>query len=201
MQLNFTANTVVETISNNSKHLLICLHGYGQLARYFIKKFEGLKNCDVWAVQAPNLFYLEGFTGRIGANWLTKENREQGIYTQLEILKAIKQKVEENAYTSVDLCGFSQGVATASRWLMWDEIKFNKVLFYAGEIAPEALVFLADAKVNNIKMCVGNNDEFFTNNKILLYQNHLKSKNVDIKIEVVNGSHSLNTKVLIAFFE
>lgn len=200
MRINFTSSTIVESIDNNSKHLIICLHGYGQLAKYFINKFNGIKHADVWAVQAPNLFYLNGFSGRIGANWLTKEDRENGIAQQKEILLGIKKLVSDKGYTRIDLCGFSQGVATASRWLMWNEIEFTKVLLQAGEIAPEAFTYLALEKPKNIAMFVGAEDEFFDESKVKLYQKHLNDQGLDISIEPVEGRHSLNLELVGNYF-
>ena len=52
------------------KKLLIALHGYGQLAFYFAKKFESVP--DDYALLVPegmHRFYLQGSSGRVGASW------------------------------------------------------------------------------------------------------------------------------------
>ena len=67
------------------------LHGYGQLARYFIKKFTKLpaKGIHVTAPEGLHRFYLEGSSGRVGASWMTKEDRETDIANYIQVLNAL----------------------------------------------------------------------------------------------------------------
>jgi predicted esterase len=195
----FQKSIVTEIIENNSKHVLIVLHGYGQLAKYFIKKFDHLIGYDIIAVQAPNLFYLNGFSGRVGANWMTKENRDDAIADQRKILESLHAKIQEK-YESISLCGFSQGVATASRWLHWNVIPFDKVLLYAGEIAPETFDYFANTDASHVRYVVGEDDEFFTSDKIKMYQKHLNDKNVALVLNKVKGVHSIDTEVVSNVF-
>ena len=61
-----------------AKTIWFVLHGYGMLAEYFIKKFDSIVNNDncVIAPEGLSKFYTKGFYGRVGASWMTKENRE-----------------------------------------------------------------------------------------------------------------------------
>ena len=195
----FQKEIVVETIDNKSQNALIVLHGYGQLAKYFIKKFEHITSYDIIAVQAPNLFYLNGFSGRVGANWMTKEHRERAIAEQLKILESLSSHLKSK-YTHFSLCGFSQGVATASRWLKWNVIPFKKVLLYAGEIAPETFDFFSAAHASHIRYVVGDEDEFFSSEKIELYQNRLDENAVNLNLEKVHGGHSVDVEVVRGVF-
>jgi predicted esterase len=197
--MHFQQNVVVETINNSAPRALVVLHGYGQLARYFIKKFEHIKTYDIIAVQAPNLFYLNGFSGRVGANWMTKENRLEAIDNQHQMLLALKKFLGKK-YESVALCGFSQGVATASRWMMWGDLSFEKVLLYAGEIAREALSYFKNPNVDSIKYAVGDEDEFFSLEKVQLYQNKLTDLGISLKLDLVSGNHSVDNEVVSSFF-
>ena len=64
----------------NAKKVLYVLHGYGQLAEFFVRKFRELG--DEYLIVAPegmHRFYLQGSSGRVGASWMTKEDREQDI--------------------------------------------------------------------------------------------------------------------------
>lgn len=198
--MHFTKEIVVETIDNKSKKALVVLHGYGQLAKFFIRKFEDLQSYDIIAIQAPNLFYLDGFSGRVGANWMTKENRIEAIGDQKRILENLQAEIA-GKYDTVSLCGFSQGAATASRWLMWNAIPFDNVLLYAGKIAPEAFDFFSNSDLDKVHYVVGSEDEFFTPEKINLYQNHLISSGINIEIETVNGMHSIDKEVVKKVFD
>lgn len=198
--MQFQQKIVTETIDNGADKVLVVLHGYGQLAKFFIKKFEHLKEYDILAIQAPNLFYLNGFSGRVGANWMTKENREEAILCQRKILLAVKEYVADK-YQSVSLCAFSQGVATGSRWIMWDLILFDRVLLYAGEIAPEAFDWFAQNNLERIRYVVGNEDEFFSSEKVDAYQKKLNSVGIPIELEKVVGTHSIDKEIVKSHFE
>ena len=197
--MHFQQKIVTEFIDNQSDKVLVVLHGYGQLARYFIKKFDHLIGYDILAIQAPNLFYINGFNGRVGANWMTKENREEAIDTQQRILDAVAGFVSEK-YQSISLCGFSQGAATASRWVMWEVINFEKVMLYGGEIAPESYNYFKHHLPKNIKYVVGKDDEFYSEEKVVAYQKKLDSVGVLLKLQSVVGKHSVDKQVVKDYF-
>mgnify|MGYP005635791035 FL=1 len=54
------------------KSVLLVVHGYRQLAESFIKKFEPLLNEGVMVIAPEGLhrFYIEGYTGDVGASWM-----------------------------------------------------------------------------------------------------------------------------------
>ena len=101
----------------NPKNLLIAMHGYGQLAEYFIRKFNGCsKDFTILAPEGPHRFYKNGYSGRVGASWMTKEAREDDIDDNLNWLtKWLTAHLKENTYEKIVLLGFSQGGATAAR--------------------------------------------------------------------------------------
>ena len=100
------------------RDLLITLHGYGQLAAYFIKKFNTCPdNYDILAPEGPHRFYKNGYSGRVGASWMTKEAREDDIEDNLHWLNLwLSEHLRSNHYEKIILLGFSQGGATAARW-------------------------------------------------------------------------------------
>ena len=56
----------------------------GSWARYFLRHFSGLDDGKtvVVAPEALSRFYLNGFSGRVGATWMTKEDRLSEIEDQ-----------------------------------------------------------------------------------------------------------------------
>ncbi len=72
---------------SSKRKLLIALHGYGQLAQYFAKKFDQLpKEYALLVPEGMHRFYLDGNSGRVGASWMTKEGREMDIDDNLHNL-------------------------------------------------------------------------------------------------------------------
>ena len=79
---------------------LVC-HGYGQLASRFIRHFAPLADGTRLIVvpEALSRFYLDhpakaGSThARVGASWMTREDREAEIADQVEYLDAVRDAV------------------------------------------------------------------------------------------------------------
>ena len=64
-------------LNKNTTNIWLALHGYGQLVEYFKRHFVPLSQ-DTRAFlfpQGPHKFYLQGTEGRVGASWMTKEDR------------------------------------------------------------------------------------------------------------------------------
>ena len=102
----------------SASRVLYALHGYGQLPAYFLRKFEPLAEAG-WTVVAPeglHRFYTEGTSGRVGASWMTREDRATDIGDYLAYLAQVQERFPLPSNGRAVLLGFSQGVATAARW-------------------------------------------------------------------------------------
>ncbi|MFW5658828.1 MAG: alpha/beta hydrolase, partial [Bacteroidota bacterium] len=108
----------------DTREVWVVFHGYGQLVRYFIRHFHPLANHTRFMLAPEGLsrFYLgDGEWQRVGASWMTKESRLDEIDDQLRFLNQLFAQETQNinwAHTKLVLFGFSQGVATAWRWLL-----------------------------------------------------------------------------------
>lgn len=127
-------------LSTHTTEIWIVLHGYAQLASDFLEPFESIKapHRFIVAPEGLNKFYARGFGGKPAASWMTSETREHEIADYLLYL--------DNLYESLDfratagkffLLGFSQGVATATRWLQHTSHRIDELIIYSGEIASE----------------------------------------------------------------
>ena len=83
--------TLGEINEDPQQEVWVVLHGYGQLAQYFVRKFEPLLQDDVCVVapEGLSLFYLRGTEGRVGATWMTSEFREHAISNYLVYLQKL----------------------------------------------------------------------------------------------------------------
>ena len=121
------------------EHLLIALHGYGQLSKFFLRKFQGLQSKGrVVAPEGPHRFYLQGSSGRVGASWMTKEARELDIQDNLVWLNALLTELQK-CYSpkKITLLGFSQGAATAARWYQQNPTAFDQLILWAAVFPPD----------------------------------------------------------------
>jgi predicted esterase len=126
-------------LSSQTKHVWLVLHGYGQLAEYFIRNFKIINNDENFIVAPEGLsrFYLNETTGRIGATWMTKEDREYEINDYLEYLDNVINSLNISSNCNIHVLGFSQGAATACRWTMHTEKAVNTLICWAGFFPPD----------------------------------------------------------------
>jgi len=123
-----------------TSEILIVLHGYRQLAANFIRYFQGIEkeNRLIIAPEALSRFYVEGYTGKVGASWMTKEDREWEIHDQTNYLNQVVAHFQELCPNAkIHLFGFSQGVATAWRWFINGNADIQSLTTWCGQIPPE----------------------------------------------------------------
>lgn len=118
----------------------VVLHGYGQLARYFLRPFEGLeRDLLIVAPEASSRFYIDPDHARVGASWMTREDREHEIVDQVAHGDRLVARVNElcGGERPLSILGFSQGVATACRWSVLGRTRYQRVVLWGGTMPPE----------------------------------------------------------------
>jgi len=180
----------------NGKKLLYVLHGYGQLAKFFIRKFSGAleKDYTIVAPEGQHYFYLNGTSGRVGASWMTKENREQDIQNYIAYLDAVHAQLStEKEWDEIVILGFSQGVATAFRWLAESDIKPSKFLICSGLVPPDVDLQIKKAIFDLIKMTYfsGVNDPYRTEDSVKEFYDAVASSKLNMELVNFDGVHEV----------
>lgn len=178
---------------NTADFLIYVLHGYGQLAPYFIRKFHGLpsKYCII-APEGMHRFYLNGSSGRVGASWMTKEEREDDILDNLNWLSALHHELTANKeFKKVIVLGFSQGGATAVRWFQSGMISADHLMIWASVYPPD-LDPNKEIQLHEKEhfFFIGKNDEFYDTdqqNELLSFYNARGFETVHFE-----GPHDIN---------
>jgi predicted esterase len=176
------------------------LHGYGQLSQFFIQKFKALSEQDICVIAPEGLsrFYLAGNSGRVGATWMTRENRQMDIDNYISYLNAILKIESSPSHISTTLFGFSQGAATAARWAMNGNIHFDRLILWAGLFPPD-MDFEKGAELLKGKRIIevlGKQDQFITKDRIdemMLLNQKLKINPIIVEFE---GKHEISESVL-----
>ena len=156
-----TYHTLGDT--KTAKTIWFVLHGYGMLAEYFIKKFEPILNDETCIIAPEGLskFYTQGFYGRVGATWMTKQDREVEIRDYINYLNQLYEyicKQNNNTNLKINLLGFSQGGATISRWSAIGKVQFSNLILWAS-VFPNDMNF-EQITTDNTFLLYGDNDEF-----------------------------------------
>jgi predicted esterase len=198
-------------IDANTTQIWFVLHGYGQLAQYFIRKFNVLeqKNICVIAPEGLSRFYLEELqtsgrkNNRVGATWMTKENRLTDISNYLTFLDAIFEQEVGSAKIPVTIFGFSQGSATASRWILSKKIHFDRLILWAGVFPPDLDFTLGSEVLNGkrVQLVYGTKDKFLNESRIDEMNELIGKVNVPVAKISFDGGHDLHETTLLQISE
>lgn len=179
--------------------VIIALHGYGQLPEFFLRKFQGVADAGYCVVAPEGLhrFYVEGAHGRVGASWMTKEAREQDISDYIGYLDQLAQQLDLGTRKPI-LLGFSQGVATASRWAALGQVEFERLLLWAGVFPPDYPWESGWERLNGmaIDVALGTEDPFFGLEMMNDTSALLNSKNIAHRIHSFEGGHAVEPALL-----
>lgn len=191
------------TPSGQTKHLWIVCHGYGQLARYFLRHFRVLDDgaTMIVAPEALSRFYLDGFSGRVGANWMTKEDRlseieDQATYLDLLLQEQLRQLPED---VQVTVLGFSQGGATVCRWLATGQLPVHRLILWAASF-PEDISFEAGKTAfQNLPVAVvyGTQDIFITPETLERKQLLMTQLGITPQVYTFEGGHTIDPNTLL----
>ena len=171
-------------------------HGYGMLSTYFSKKFTALpSDHEIIVPEGLHRFYLHGTEGRVGASWMTKEERESDINDYLQYLNALYTTLRKDA--PLIAFGFSQGVATICRWVAQKQIQPDHVVLWAGVIPPDMDAILWKEVYNEVPITifVGTDDQYRTGFHDKLYAD-LQSAGASVNVIEFEGKHEVNPDIL-----
>lgn len=178
------------------------LHGYGQLAEFFIRKFQGFDSSDrlFVAPEATNYGYLRGFAGRVGANWMTKHERELAIENNHRFLDQLMEDLlsQYQDKPKIYVLGFSQGGATATRWASRWSGEVDQLVLWAGGFAQDMVLEAAREKFSKTKftLVIGDQDEFVTPESIEIQQELTEKLEKDVKKLTFAGGHEIDVEML-----
>jgi len=180
---------------SNKAEILLALHGYGQLAQYFYRKFEPIeRDFGLVIPEGPHRFYLEGSSGRVGASWMTKEWREQDIAENTRYLLQLTAKIRgSNPNVKLTLLGFSQGGATAARLYQADPSLFSQLILWASVFPPD-IEMEHFSKGNKMDFVIGSEDPYFDSENIEKIKH--KYTELGFDIHTFAGAHDLDAQML-----
>ncbi|HEY3402902.1 MAG TPA: alpha/beta hydrolase [Ohtaekwangia sp.] len=199
----------IGTLTEKTKQVWFVIHGYGQLAEHFIKKFKTLGEHDICVIAPEGLsrFYLEDVTkrmqtgnNRVGATWMTRENRLMDIENYLAYLNALYASEIKIHSIPVSIVGFSQGAATASRWALDGKSDFKRLILWSGVFPPD-MNFESGKKILKDKRTIlvyGKSDPFLTDNRFT------EMKELSQQLEIIpdqiefDGGHEIHEPTLLS---
>jgi predicted esterase len=182
-------------------------HGYGQLAGRFLEKLRGLDDGRRYLVAPEGLsrFYLsESPTERrVGASWMTREDRLTEIEDYVRYLDAVYAAVFrelDRTRVTVHALGFSQGAPTVSRWAATGTGLIDRLVLWGGEFPPD-LDLSRESTVERLRaarltLVYGRSDEFITPKVVATTTARLRQHAIPYKEIVFDGGHEVSAAVL-----
>jgi predicted esterase len=184
------------------------LHGYGQLAGDFIRYFADLAGEDtlIVAPEAMNRFYLvspDKAPARdrpVGATWMTREDRESEIADYVEYLDALYEDVAADAKTTgaqINVIGFSQGSATATRWVTHGKSALSRLVLWGGLMPPETDFSRGAAAFRGLSLTLvlGSRDHYVSDEMLAAEQARLDTASVAYDVIRFDGGHVITRAV------
>lgn len=128
-------------LNTQTQYVWVVLHGYAQHPGFWIRKCACLIQLPLTAVVAPeglSKFYVAGQSGRVGASWMTSDNRNQEITDYIGYLTEVRKWIVAQApHAKIVLLGFSQGGATAARVAAATPTDWENLVLWSAVFPPD----------------------------------------------------------------
>ncbi|HEY7686648.1 MAG TPA: hypothetical protein VH833_11130 [Gemmatimonadales bacterium] len=187
--------------ATTAREVWVVLHGYGQLAARFLRAFAPLDDgarCIV-APEGLSRFYAEtGRNDKIGASWMTREDRLAEIDDYVRYLDALYDEVMRGAKVPVTVLGFSQGTATAARWLAQGNVRAGRLILWGGEVPPDLDLAAVRQRweKSDVTLVVGSEDPYITPKVLARDEQRLREHGIAFRVEGFEGGHEIVREVL-----
>ena len=188
------------------------LHGYGQLASRFARAFEPLAGAGRMIVvpEALSRFYVDAPAAashthaRVGATWMTREDREHEIADHVAYLDALAERLLAGgaAPPRVHVLGFSQGVATAARWVVRGRVRADRLTLWGGTLPQELGGDQSAGErlrgMRRVTLVGGAGDALVTPDAMAQQERTLRGLGVASHLLTFDGGHELHPETLRA---
>jgi predicted esterase len=191
----------------STREVWFACHGYGQLAARFLEKLRVLDDGRRYLVAPEGLsrFYLsESPTERrVGASWMTREDRLAEIDDYVPYLDAVYADVFGSlarAQVTLHALGYSQGASTVSRWAAMGNAQIDRLTLWGGEFPPDLDLTLEPAagrlRSARVSLVYGRADQFITPKVVDGITGRLRRHEIPYREIPFDGGHELNEAVL-----
>ena len=184
-----------------ARDLWFVLHGYGNLAARFLERFRPIVTPGrrIVAPEALSRFYLTERPSerRVGASWMTREDRLHEIDDYVRYLDAVYAEVGGGPLT---LLGFSQGTATACRWTAFGAARISRLIVWGGEVPPDLdlsqRAVAERLRAARLTLVYGTSDEYFTPKIVAATEVRLKEAAIPYELRAYEGGHQIDERPL-----
>ena len=191
--------------SERAERLWIVLHGYGERAEDFLARFQPVADRETLVVAPEGLsrFYLRTRRDEVGASWMTSRDREQEIADYLAYLDQVHGAVSESAgaaFQETVVVGFSQGAATASRWVAGSRaVSADRLILWGALPAAELRTREAQERLApcRVDWVTGSEDRFTPPGKMHEACVAMQTESCPVHLTTFSGGHEIDPETLV----
>jgi predicted esterase len=195
------------------RELWLGCHGYGQLAADFLRQLEPVAAPDrlIVAPEALSRFYIDALregsdARRVGATWMTREDRESEIADYVAYLDAVLQSIRSELPpigVRTHALGFSQGVATVVRWLALGAARVDALTLWAGGLPHDLDLGVHAPRFERtaVTLVAGTRDRLVSEEAVAAASERLHAAGIAHEVLRFDGGHRLDDAVLRRLLE
>ena len=192
------------------REIWIVCHGYAQLSARFIRHFRPIEHPArlIVAPEALSRFYLDtkpphGPEARVGATWMTREDRESEIADYVDYLDTLAGTIlagRNRARVTLVAFGFSQGVSTVMCWLAMGQTRVDRVIAWSGSVPHDLDLAAARDRFGAVPVACafGDQDQFFGEARIVEQMDALRTAGIACTVTRFAGGHIIPAAPLVA---
>lgn len=187
------------------------LHGYRQLARRFIRRFEpiGAAHRLVVAPEGLSRFYVSSGQGRhgaesvVGATWMTREDRLTEIADYVAYLDRLAAHVDPPGADRTTVLGFSQGVATACRWVVLGSVRPDRLVLWGDFLPPDLDLERARDALDGVEVILvrGTEDGALDERLAAKEAERVSAAGLTLRRVTYEGGHEIDEETLLKLAE
>jgi predicted esterase len=183
----------------------VVLHGYNQLARRFLRRFVPIDDGARYVVapEALSRFYVAAEQGRhgaesvVGGTWMTREDRHNEIRDYVAYLDRLHDALDVGG-RRLTVLGFSQGVATATRWVVQGAARPERLVLWGDFTPPDLDLERARAALADVDLVMvrGSDDRALGSRLAEEERTRLAGAGIAYRSLVYEGGHDIDAETL-----
>lgn len=200
-----TARYFTQGEIESASEIWFLLHGYSMLAASFLQWFEPVAHPGRLLVAPEGLsrsYYEEKGIRRVGASWMTKEDREVEIEDYVRYLDVLQEQLHlgVTGKVRVEVHAFSQGTATACRWIAFGRPRVDRLVLWGGGVPPDLPLDRYGPALTRagLRIAIGMRDPYISQQEVDHEQARLAAAGLLPIVDRFDGGHRVDAALLRA---
>lgn len=198
-----TARYLTQGEFESAQEVWFLLHGYSMLAASFLHWFQPVARPGRLLVAPEALsraYYEEKGARRVGASWMTKEDRDAEIEDYVGYLDLLAARVLAGVPGSprIEIHGFSQGTATACRWVAFGRPVVSRLVLWGGNVPPDLPLdrYGSALRRAGLELAVGARDKYISPADLDQEVARLMAAGLTPPVHRFDGGHRVDARTL-----